>query len=121
MGDADEALDPEDASISRQSSGPTAPGMSAEDEESLMQLMRITEELTDALEAAKSSEEATKRQLADSVEELRREEALTEQHRRHLAEMREAREAEVASLQARLRDQEQAIDAERARCRALQA
>jgi len=95
--------------------------MSEENEESLIQLMRITEELTDALEAARAGEDDAKRQLAIASAELQREATQTEESRLRVLAAREAREAEVAALLARIKEQEQCLSAERERSRALQA
>lgn len=101
--------------------GPAKAAMSAEDEESLVQLMRVAEELTHALETAQAGEEDAMRQLAFASSELEREEVLTEETRLKVLAAREAREAEVAALLARIKEQEQALAAERERTRSLQA
>lgn len=101
--------------------GPDSFEMSEEDRESMLQLMRITEELTDALETARGGEEDAKKQLAAALAELQNEEAQTEECHQRVLAAREARAAEVAALSARIKEQEQALVAVREQSRALQA
>jgi len=94
--------------------------VSQEDEESLQQLLRITEELTDALETSRAGEEELRRELDIKLAELAREEARASECRRRMDEAKEAKDAEVSLLLVRLKEKEQALAAERARCIALE-
>jgi len=78
---------------------PTAYAAAAPDEEQFLQLSRITEELTEALEAARESEAETQRQLGEAAERL--------------TAVRRERDLEVATL-------ERALAAERSRAKEME-
>jgi hypothetical protein len=119
-GDSQDASREDEALLPPAGAAAAAPSISAEDEESLLQLMRVTEELTDALEIARAGEEDARRQLTVTSEELQREEQRAQECSKHAIEAKDAKDREVAALLARLKAQEQELVAERARCVALQ-
>jgi len=95
-------------------------GAAADSEDQLMQLARITEELTDALELAREGEEDAQRQLEAAALDLANERELRAHQEGKLAAARESRDAEVAALLARLQEQEQTLAFERNRVNELE-
>jgi len=109
-----EAHQPQEPPVSRP---PPTPSV---DEQQLLQLARITEELTDALESAREGEEDVRRQLHETAARLQFEQAWREYFQRDLVEARAQRDAEVTDLQARLHEQEAAIALERQKNKELE-
>lgn len=85
------------------------------DEGQVLQLARIAEELTDALEMAREGEEAALAELEETAAKLEKEQALREQREHEFADARKARGAEVEELRRRIAEQEQALAAEQVR------
>mmetsp|Transcript_36600 Transcript_36600/g.80164 ORF Transcript_36600/g.80164 Transcript_36600/m.80164 type:complete len:473 (+) Transcript_36600:53-1471(+) len=85
------------ADLPDRSPEPEAPAL-AFDEEQVLELARITEELTDALEVSRESEESARRQLEVAAAQLEEERRLYAQRERELQEAREAQERELATL-----------------------
>lgn len=104
------------------SAGRRTPAVVA-DEEQLMQLSRITEELADALQTAKASEEETARELETTALRLEEEQAERRRKEQELVELRAIQDAhatEAAVLRARLEEQERCLEGERKRVRDLE-
>mmetsp|Transcript_82973 Transcript_82973/g.258079 ORF Transcript_82973/g.258079 Transcript_82973/m.258079 type:complete len:342 (-) Transcript_82973:249-1274(-) len=102
---------------------PAAPEASAGEEEQLMELARIVEQLTDAMEQAKEAEEAARRQAAAVAAQLDQERALRNTQEQALSDALQGRAAdaeEATSLRALLADRDQCLQAERARHRELE-
>lgn len=94
-----------------------------EREEELVQLATMTEELTDALETARDSEETTRKQLTAAALRLQqeREQRSAFEQELSLTGQQQEQDAEIAALRSRLQRQEQVLARERARATELEA
>lgn len=90
-------------------------------EEHMLQLVSITEELTDALERAQEAEQDARQQLEATAERLQQERKKHSAYESELKAAMEKQDALIAELQLRLREQEQSVTCERARVRELEA
>lgn len=113
-----EALDAAERSVlGTAPDGPPQPAqeaLSAGDEGQVLQLARIAEELTDALETAREGEESALVELEETTAKLEEEQAISKQRKYEIADAREARRAEVEDLRRQIAEQEQVLEAERA-------
>lgn len=104
-------------------SGPTSQSVERQpsaNEEQALQLMRITEELTDALEATKEGEETARRHLIQTTAQIQEEEARRAHCLSQTAEIRRAHDTQVAELLRRLATVEQDLAAEHMRSSELE-
>lgn len=85
------------------------------EEGQVLQLARIAEELTDALEMAREGEELALAELDETTAKLEEEQAIRGQREREIADAREARGTEVEELRRRIMEQEKALAAEQTR------
>mmetsp|Transcript_154820 Transcript_154820/g.475704 ORF Transcript_154820/g.475704 Transcript_154820/m.475704 type:complete len:427 (+) Transcript_154820:55-1335(+) len=96
---------------------PVACVQPAADEEQLLQMSRIAEELTEALEVAREGEDEARRVLEETASRLQAERAARAQYERDLDAVRHERDRVVAELFARLQQREQEAAIERARAK----
>jgi len=94
---------------------PTQEPLSSGDGGQVLQLARIAEELTDALETAREGEESALAELEETTAKLEEEQVIRKQRECEIADAREAQRAEVEDLRRQIAEQEQALEAERAR------
>ncbi|CAE8680098.1 unnamed protein product [Polarella glacialis] len=96
----------------------TAADRGPDNEGQLVHLARVTEELTEALQDARDSEESARRQLCEAAAKLQAEQRTREQYEAELAASKAQHEAEVAQLVERLRQAQEgqaALELQRAR------
>jgi len=98
---------------------PVACVQAAAGEEQLMHLSRVAEELTEALEASRESEDEVRRQLLETETRLQAEQASCTHYQRALEAAERQREAEVSALLQRLSQQQQSHAMESARAQEL--
>eukprot|EP00971_Amphidinium_carterae_P256152 5085855-Amphidinium_carterae.1 len=85
------------------------------DETHMIQLAKITEELTDALEVSREAEEQSARQAAETEQKLESERALRAQLEEDLRASKDKHGAEVDAILAHVQQQERALLVERQR------
>lgn len=92
----------------------------ASSEEQLMELASMTEELTDALEAAREGEEEARRRLTSATMRLQQQREQRLDYEWELREAVEEKSAEIISLESRLQSNEQGLAWERANIKELE-
>lgn len=98
----------------------TRPAVRPADEEQMVQLAKIAEELTRALEVAKEAEEDMKERLAETVLQLEHEQHWRARYETDLSTLRAQRDVEVTDLLAHVRKQDEELAWERQLVKGLQ-